>query len=84
MRSFADWNCSLFYKRVEADAVLDAFTDSDFHGGGTDAKGWILGAQFGLYKNVWFSAKWRTADEILTEYGQFAIDILQIDINAVF
>ena len=26
-----------------ADAVLDAFTDSDFHLGGTDAKGYYLG-----------------------------------------
>ncbi len=27
------------YRRIEKDAVLGAFTDSDFHGGGTDGKG---------------------------------------------
>ena len=34
-----EWNFGVFYKYLEADAVLDAFTDSDFHGGGTDAEG---------------------------------------------
>ncbi len=39
------WETILNYRRVEKDAVLAAFTDSDFIGGGTDGKG--LEFQFG-------------------------------------
>ena len=37
-----DWQAFMAYKRVERDAVLDAFTDSDMRLGGTDAKGLSL------------------------------------------
>ncbi|HEX9593735.1 MAG TPA: putative porin [bacterium] len=43
-----DWRLGLAYKRLEADAVIDAFTESDFHLGGTNAEGWILLGQLGL------------------------------------
>jgi hypothetical protein len=79
---FGDWQTSLSFKHLESDAVLDAFTDSDFHLGGTNAKGWILGWQFGLYRNVWFSAKWLTSDEI--KGPPLAIDVLQMDVNAKY
>ena len=72
----------LFYKHLEADAVLDAFTESDFHLGGTNTKGWILGARLGLRKNWWLRTRWLTADEI--EGPALAIDVLQVDINAAF
>ncbi len=75
-----DWKTFLAYKHLEADAVLDAFTDSDFHGGGTNAQGWILGGELGLMKNVWLTARWMTADEISGD--PLAIDVLQVDLNA--
>ena len=81
-RNFKEWSAFLFYKHLEADAVMDAFTDSDFHGGGTNAEGWILGLEFGLYKNVWLTAKWLTANEI--SGPPLAIDIFQFDVNAGF
>ncbi|MCU0588423.1 MAG: putative porin [Syntrophobacteraceae bacterium] len=81
-RSFMAWNAYLYYKHLEADAVMDAFTDSDFHGGGTNAEGWILGAELGLYKNVWLTAKWLTSNEI--SGPPLAIDIFQFDVNAGF
>lgn len=81
-RSFGEWKFSLFYKYLEADAVMDAFTDSDFHLGGTNAKGWILGAEYGLYRDVWLKARWITSDEI--EGAPLAIDTLQVDVNAKF
>ena len=85
----ADWQFIMAYKYLERDAVLDAFTDSDFHLGGTDAKGWILGGSYGLAANTWLSLRWLSADEIdgppnsLTT-SPLAIDVLQIDINAKF
>jgi hypothetical protein len=77
-----DWHAFLNYKYLEADAVLDAFTDSDFHLGGTNAKGWILGGRLGVYKNVWLTARWFTADEI--EGPPLAIDVLQVDLSAKY
>jgi hypothetical protein len=80
--NFAEWNILLAYKYLEADAVMDSFTDSDFHGGGTNAQGWIIGAGFGLYHNVWLTVRWMTADEVSGE--PLSIDVLQVDVNARF
>jgi hypothetical protein len=77
-----EWKASLFYKYLEADAVLDAFSDSDFHGGGTNVKGWILGGDLGIYSNVWLSARWFSTTEI--SGPPFAMDTLQLDVNAKF
>jgi hypothetical protein len=42
-----DFCLRYIYRRVEADAVVGIFTDSDFKGGGTDGKGheWNVGVQ---------------------------------------
>lgn len=40
------------YRQLEADAVIGAFTDSDFIGGGTNGKGVEMGAAVGLAKNA--------------------------------
>ncbi len=80
--SFGEWNAFLSYKYLEADAVLDAFTDSDFHEGGTNAQGWILGGELGLYENVWMSVKWISTDEISED--PLAVDTLQLDVNSRF
>lgn len=77
-----DWRVTAAYKHLERDAVVDAFTDSDFHLGGTDAEGWIAGFEYGLTFNTWMSLRWLTADAI--DGPPLAIDVLQIDINAKF
>lgn len=88
-----DWQVSFIYRYVERDAVLDAFTDSDFHGGGTDAKGYILKFDYGLMDNVWTTLRWLSSDEIDgNSYpqttglgsGKLGIDTLQLDLNAKF
>ena len=40
------------YRIFEADAVLDALSHPDFHGGGTNARGHQLGVHIGLRKGV--------------------------------
>lgn len=40
------------YRYLEKDAVVGAFTDSDFGGGGTDAKGHQFGLNFQAARNV--------------------------------
>jgi len=77
-----NWDVYAAYKYVERDAVLDAFTDSDFHLGMTDVKGWVIGADYGLLKNVWLSGRWLTADMITGP--RYGLDILQVDINTRF
>jgi hypothetical protein len=82
VRNLGHWRFFLQYRYLGADAVLDAYTDSDFHLGGTNAKGWVFGGEFGLYRNLWASFKWVTTNEI--EGPPYAIDSLFIDLNARF
>lgn len=77
-----NWQASLAYKYLQRDAVLDAFTDSDFHLGGTDAQGWILGGKYGLTDNAFLSLKWLSVDEI--DGPPLGIDVLQFDLSARF
>ena len=79
---FGDWKGSISYKYLEADAVMDAFADQDFHLGGTNAKGWIAGADLGLAKDIWLSTRWFTANEI--SGPPLAIDVFHFNINAKF
>ncbi|MDP2326009.1 MAG: putative porin [Gammaproteobacteria bacterium] len=76
------WRAFLAYHYVEGDAVLDAFTDSDFHRGGTDAEGYIIGGEFGITNNTWARLRYLTADEI--DGAPLGIDVLQLDLNAKF
>jgi hypothetical protein len=77
-----DWNASVGYKYIEADSVIDAFTDINFHGGGTNGKGYFLIGNLGLGSNVWLSGRYFSATEVT---GQpLAIDVLQLDLNAHF
>ncbi len=46
------WEFSYDYRDLEADAVLGAFSDSDFIGGGTNGKGHRLGYTYQLAKNL--------------------------------
>jgi Putative porin len=77
-----DWNVSMAYKKLESDAVLDAFTDSDFHLGGTDAEGYILKAQYGWADNVWSSFQLLSANEI--NGAPLGVDVWQIDMHVRF
>ena len=76
------WNVFSLYKYVERDAVVDAYTDSDFHLGGTNAKGWVVGGNYGLMKNVWFTGRWLSTDVI--SGPKYSNDILQLDLNTKF
>jgi len=76
------WQLFGAYKYLQRDAVLDAYTDSDFRLGGTDAKGYIIGGSYGLDKNTWLSLRWLSADAI--DGPPLSIDTLQIDLNARF
>ena len=59
-----DWSFDIAYRYLEADAVLDGFTDSNFHGGGTDAKGTIIRGDYGIARNSLVTIRYLSADEI--------------------
>jgi Putative porin len=80
--SFGKWSVFTYYKYVERDAVLDAFTDSDFHLGGTNVKGWTIGGNYGLVKNVWLTGRWLSGNVI--SGAQYGVDVMQLDLNTRF
>ncbi|WP_295763897.1 putative porin [Undibacterium sp.] len=94
MNARGNWNVSLAYRNLGSDAVLDAFTNSDFGLGGTNNKGVSLGASYAIDKNTWLSAKWMSSDVIdsmvpRTPASSFpktklAVDIFQFELNARF
>ena len=77
-----DWNVHAGYKYLESDATIDAFVDSDFGLGGTNLKGYFVGGNVGLSDNVWASLRWMSADNIAGV--PYAVDVLQVDLNAKF
>jgi hypothetical protein len=64
IRRFKDWNAIIAYRYLQRDSVLDAFTDTIFHQGGTDAKGWMIGGNYGLAKNTWLMFRWFNTESI--------------------
>lgn len=46
------WEIRYSYRKVERDAVLGAFCDSDFGGGGTDAEGHVLSLDYKITSGV--------------------------------
>lgn len=77
-----DWAAFLGYRYVESDAVMDAFTDSDFGGGGTNVKGFTIGSVYALSPSVRLGARWMSSDQV--DGPTLKSDVLQIDINAKF
>ncbi len=73
------------YRRVESDAVIGIFADSDFGGGGTDGKGWELGCAFGAAKGVDLSVTWfLNAKNVADERLETGYERLQLDVQARF
>ncbi|NWB67475.1 putative porin [Pseudomonas sp. I8001] len=82
MRKKGDWNVLAGYKYIQPDALPDGFNDSSFHLGGTNAKGYFIGANYGLDKNIYASARWLSASEV---YGApFEVDVMQLELNTRF
>ena len=80
--SKGQWNFTIAYKYLQPDATLDAFNDPDFHLGGTNARGYILGASYAVARDTWLSARYLSAKEV---YGPpVSIDVLQLELNARF
>ncbi|MBX9885016.1 MAG: putative porin [Novosphingobium sp.] len=80
--NFGEWRVFGEYRSVESDAVLDAFNNDEFHLGGTNARGFILGTQAGLFHNTNLQVRWFSTNQISGE--PIAIDEVQVDLNVRF
>lgn len=76
------WDAFVGYRYVQRDAVLDAFTDQDYHLGGTDNKGYILGSEVSLTSRVWLRLRYMPFDAI--DGPPLSVDVWQFEINARF
>jgi hypothetical protein len=76
------WRARIGYRYVQSDAVIDAWTDADFHEGGTNAEGYYLWGDLGLAKNVWLRMRYFSGNEITGP--RYGVDIVQVDLNTRF
>ncbi len=77
-----DWYAYLGYRHVESDAVVDGFNDQDFGGGGTNVKGYTLGAAIALSPKVSLALRYMNADQIAGP--QYRTNTFEFDISAKF
>jgi hypothetical protein len=79
---FGKWRAAVGYRYVQSDAVLDAWTDADFHQGGTNAAGYYFWTSFGLAYNTYLRLRYLSGNEITGP--RYGLDILQIDVGTRF
>ena len=77
------WSLRYIYREVKKDAVLGTFTDSDFRGGGTDAKGHEFGGALRLDKNTDFKVSY-FANKIGLDGDESDFGRLQVDLQLKF
>ncbi|TDG13885.1 hypothetical protein E2F43_10315 [Seongchinamella unica] len=78
------WGVGYQYRDLEADAVLGLLSDSDFSGGGTDAKGHILTGAYGINKQwslgvTWFLDNEAGEKNLADRGGAVSYDRIQFD-----
>lgn len=76
------WRGVVGYRYLQRDAVIDAYTDSDFHWGGTDAKGYYLLGDVGVANRVWVRVRYLSSNAI--NGPALGIDTVQFDLNTRF
>ena len=76
------WRGVLGYRYLQRDAVIDAYTDSDFHFGGTDATGYYFVGDYGVAARVWVRLRYLSSNAI--DGPKLGIDTVQVDLNTRF
>ena len=78
------WQASWAYQDIQADALIGAFNDSDFGGGGTDATGHIIKGKYAL-SDKWFLGGTLIVTEVEQNAGSgHDYSRLQLDIEFRF
>jgi hypothetical protein len=77
------WRALVGYRYLQRDAVIDEYTDSDFHYfGGTNAQGYYVITDLGVANRVWLRLRYLSANAI--DGLTFSVDTLQFDVNTRF
>jgi hypothetical protein len=76
------WQFYYNWRRLEADAFLDIFPDSDFYGGATNASGHEFVLNIGLGKSAMLGLDYYRAEKI--EGDECACNLLQVDFLAKY
>jgi hypothetical protein len=79
-----EWDFTYFYENLEADATVGLLSDSDFGGGGTDARGHVLSGTYAFHKAWNFKATYFINEIDLAEGKDTDYDRLQLDLNFKF
>lgn len=82
LEKWGQWSFAASYRYLKTDATLDSLTDSDFHLGGTNTKGYTIEGSLAVADRTRISARWMSANEITGD--PLAIDVLQIDLTTEF
>ena len=80
---FGAWRALMGYRYLQRDAVIDAYTDSDFHLGGTDATGYYFIGELGLANKLWMRLRYQSANAI-EDPKLYGVDTIQLDLNTRF
>ena len=78
------WDITYFYEKLEADAVVGLLTDSDFGGGGTDAKGHVFSGTYAFHENWNFKATYFINKIYLVSDDPKDVNRMQLDLNFKF
>jgi hypothetical protein len=76
------WRARVGYRYVDSNAVLDAWTDADFHEGGTNARGYYIWGDFGVANDMWVRVRYFSANEV--DGLKYSLDIVQVDLTTRF
>jgi hypothetical protein len=82
VRNFGDWQFQYSYRRIEKDAWLDIFPDSDFYRGATNTLGHEGILTFGLTKNVNLTLDYYNARQV--RGSKNTEHLIQADLNLRF
>jgi len=77
MKGFSNWQFKYMYRKLEKDAWLDIFPDSDAYGGRTGVKGHEVEFKFGLAKHLILGLDYYHMEQINLSGEE---DLLQIDL----
>jgi hypothetical protein len=76
------WRALVGYRYLQRDAVIDGYTDSDFHFGGTNAQGYYVVGYYGLANRLWLRFRYLSANQI--DGPTYDVDTYQLDLNTRF
>ncbi len=78
------WEVRYLYRELERDAVVGAFTDSDFRDGGTDGKGHEFGAAYQIDKNMTLAGTYFLNTAGISGDDEYDFNRLQLDLQLKF